>query len=281
MIDFIGLGAQKSGTSWAYTCLYEHPLVCMPVKEIHFFSRPRYAEGISWYEAQFKNCAEGKLRGEWSTSYLYSKEAPERIKQHYPNAKLLAILRNPVDRAYSQYRNAVRAGEISKTTTFDEYSRAEKSVWDQGLYTQQLSRYYRHFPKEQILVLIYEDIKKDPVAFMRRIHEFLGITPDFVASMVHTEVNVGRTPTVVGVDRVMHHLAEFLRKHGLDRLVHAVKRTGIPELIRSANTAEGKKKPEERGFDAVRAKAYFADDVRELSRMLGRDMIGEWDIEHL
>ncbi|MCR4285481.1 MAG: sulfotransferase, partial [Candidatus Kaiserbacteria bacterium] len=70
MINFIGLGAQKSGTSWAYTCLYEHPEVCIPVKEIHFFSRPRYAEGKEWYEAHFKKCAEGKLRGEWSTSYL-------------------------------------------------------------------------------------------------------------------------------------------------------------------------------------------------------------------
>lgn len=280
MIDFIGLGAQKSGTSWAYTCLYEHPEVCMPIKEIHFFSRPRYQEGISWYESQFKNCVPGKLRGEWSTSYLYSEEAPARIHKHYPNAKLLAILRNPVDRAYSQYRNAIRAGEISKTTAFDEYSAKEKSVWEQGLYAQQLTRYYEYFPKDQILVLIYEDIQKDPIAFMKTIHRFLGIEEDFIASMVHTEVNVGRTPTVVGIDRVMHHIAEFLRTHGLDQFVHAVKKTGIPELIRSANTAEGKKKTKD-GFDSAKAKRYFSDDVLRLSRMIGRDMREEWGIKDI
>ncbi|HEU4677805.1 MAG TPA: sulfotransferase domain-containing protein, partial [Candidatus Paceibacterota bacterium] len=137
MIDFIGLGAQKSGTSWAYTCLYEHPAVCMPQKELHFFSRPRFEEGKEWYEAQFKNCAPGKLRGEWSTSYLYSPDAPERIRSLYPNAKLLAILRNPIDRAYSQYRNAVRAGEIPKSMPFRAYSAKEPSVWEQGRYAEE------------------------------------------------------------------------------------------------------------------------------------------------
>jgi hypothetical protein len=248
----------------------------MPVKEIHFFSRPRYAEGKGWYEEQFKRCEGGKLKGEWSTSYLYSEEAPLRIRECYPEAKLIAILRNPISRAYSQYRNAVRAGEIEKTATFDEYSRGEKSVWDQGLYAQQLSRYYEHFPKDQILVLIYEDIQKDPVAFMRRIHEFLGISPDFVSSMVHTEVNVGRTPTVVGIDRVLHYVSEFLRKHGLDRLVHAVKKSGIPGMIRNINTSEGKKKPEKKDFDAGAGKAYVREDVRALSRMLNRDLEAEW-----
>ena len=277
MVNFVGLGAQKSGTSWAYTCLYEHPEVCIPVKEIHFFSRPRYAEGKEWYEAHFKKCAEGKLRGEWSTSYLYSEEAPERIHECYPNAKLLAILRNPAHRAYSQYRNAVRSGEIEKSKTFLEYSAEEKSVWDQGLYAKQLKRYFALFPKEQILVLIYEDLKKDPVAFMCRIHEFLGIKPDFVASMINEEVNIARTPSFVWVDRVVHHISEFLRKNGLDKFVHTVRRTGLTELIRKVNTAEGAKKPEEQ-FDASAGKAYVAEDVSKLSVLIGRDMNKEWDI---
>ncbi len=117
MVDFIGVGAQKSGTSWAYACLYEHPEICAPVKEIHFFSRPRYEEGKEWYEGHFKKCEEGLLRGEFSTSYLYSEESPERIHACYPNAKLIAILRNPIDRAYSQYRNTIKAGDISEAVS--------------------------------------------------------------------------------------------------------------------------------------------------------------------
>ena len=109
-VNFIGVGAQKSGTSWIYACLYEHPEICAPIKEIHFFSRPRYEKGIAWYEKQFDRCAVEKLRGEFSTSYLYTPEAAARIHAAYPDAKIIAVLRNPIDRAYSQYRNAIKAG---------------------------------------------------------------------------------------------------------------------------------------------------------------------------
>ena len=279
MIDFIGLGAQKSGTSWAYTCLYEHPQVCIPVKEIHFFSRPRYlSEGKGWYEAHFKKCNPDTLKGEWSTSYLYSEETPERIFACYPKAKLLAILRNPIDRGYSQYRNTIRSGEIPKTMTFEEFAQKEKSVWEQGLYALQLERYLALFPREQMLIMVYEDIKKDPIAFMRRIHEFLGIKPDFVASMIYEEVNVARTPTVVGVDRVIHHISEFLRRHGFDRFVHMIRKTGITEFIRRLNTSEGKERTEKSPIDISAAKTYFANDVTRLSAIIGRDMHKEWNI---
>ncbi len=277
-VHFIGIGAQKSGTSWAYTCLYEHPEICIPVKEIHFFSRPRYANGKDWYEAHFKNCKPGVRCGEWSTSYLYSKEAPERIHACYPDAKILAILRNPVDRAYSQYRNTVRSGEIPKTMTFEEYSLEDDSLWKQGLYAEQLDEYFKYFKREQVLVLIYEDIRKDPILFMRRIHEFLGVNPDFVSSMVHTEVNVGRTPAVVGVDRVIHHISEFLRRNGFDRFVHAVRKTGITEKLRHINTVEKAEQKKEKTFDATTYKQRFVDDVSKLSKILNRDMRKEWDI---
>ncbi len=279
MIDFIGIGAQKSGTSWAYTCLYEHPQVCIPVKEIHFFSRPRYlTEGKEWYEAHFKKCSEGQLKGEWSTSYFYSHEAPARIHECYPDVKLLAILRNPITRGYSQYRNAVRGGEIKESVTFGEYCAQEKSVWEQGLYGRQLERFLTFFPREQMLVLMYEDIQKDPVAFMRRIHTFLEIEADFVASMVHEEVNIARTPRMIWVDRVIHHISEFLRVHGLDRFVHIVRTSGITDIIRNVNTKKGTKKTERKRDVTEEQKAYFREDIKVLSKIIGRDMLTEWDL---
>jgi hypothetical protein len=280
MIDFIGIGAQKSGTSWAYTCLYEHPQVCIPVKEIHFFSRPRYVtEGKEWYEAHFKKCTEGELKGEWSTSYLYSSESAERIHSCYPNVKLLAILRNPITRGYSQYRNAVRGGEIKESVSFNEYCVQEKSVWEQGLYGQQLERFLRFFPREQMLVLIYEDIKNDPVVFMRRIHEFLGIEADFIASMVNEAVNIARTPRMIWLDRAIHHISEFLRVHGLDRFVHMVRTSGITDMIRNVNTKTGSKKTERKQEATDVQKTYFRDDVALLSAIVGRDMLTEWNLK--
>jgi hypothetical protein len=277
MVDFIGIGAQRTGTSWTYACLYEHPEICAPIKEIHFFSRPRYAEGLSWYDAHFKKCKEGQKVGEFSTSYLYSEEAPERIKSAYPDAKIIAIIRNPITRAVSQYGNAVKGGEIPETMTFEEYYTTEKSVLEQGRYAEQLARYYEHFDASQILVLIHEDAKADPQAFIQKIYAFLGVDATFVPSMLHDTVNNTRVPKHIGLERKMHLFSEFLRKHGLDGFVHTVRRLGIPELVRRCNTKP--KKEEGPAFDREALVAYFKDDTEALSRMLGRDLVREWHLE--
>ncbi len=278
MIDFIGVGAQKSGTSWAYTCLYDHPQVCAPIKEIHFFSRPRWSEGRAWYERHFSACEDGKKAGEFSTSYLYSKEAPQRIHELYPDAKIIAILRNPIDRAYSQYRNAIKSGEISEDTQFEVYAQGEVSVLEQGLYAEQIARYDKYFKKEQLLVLIYEDIKKDPVLFMKRIYEFLGIDASFVSSMVFDEINVARTPKHVVIDRVMHHISETLRKIGFDRFVHFVRKSGLPDMVRNLNTKPKEKTVHTKTFEREPLVEHFKEDVRLLGIRLGRDMATEWNI---
>jgi hypothetical protein len=273
MINFIGLGAQKSGTSWVYACLYEHPEICAPVKEIHFFSRPRFEKGKEWYESHFAGCAE-KITGEFSTSYLYSKEAPSRIKEFYPEVKLIAILRNPVDRAISQYKNALKGGHISSALSFEDFMKEDETVIGQGRYFEQLERYYQHFNKEQILVLIYEDIQKDPQLFISKVYRHIGVKDDFVPSMLHSEINVARMPKVIFIERVMHHLSEFLRRVGLHRFVHVIRKSGLPDLVRSQNTKEEKPL----AIDTEALKSYFHDDVLKLGDLLGRDVKTEWHI---
>ncbi|MCA9363867.1 sulfotransferase domain-containing protein [Candidatus Kaiserbacteria bacterium] len=275
VVDFIGLGAQKSGTSWVYACLYEHPEVCAPVKELHFFSRERFSNGKDWYESHFRRCAPEKRSGEFSTSYLYSPEAPARIKEYYPNAKLIAILRNPITRAYSQYRNAIKAGEVSKGTSFETYREQEPSCIEQGRYVEQLERYYRYFSKEQILVCLYEDIDADKLAFIQSIYRFLDVDATFVPTMLYTRVNTARTPRVVWVDRLMHRTAEFLRRIGLDALVFFVKKSGVTDTIRNINTGAG---PKEGPSASQDLKGYFRDDVIRLSALIGRDLSKEWNI---
>lgn len=275
MIDFIGIGAQRTGTSWTYACLYEHPQICAPIKEIHFFSRPRYAEGLSWYEAHFKKCVKGQKVGEFSTSYLYSDVAAERIKAAYPDTKIIAILRNPIDRAVSQYGNAVKGGEIPESMPFTEYSKKEESVLKQGLYAEQLARYYDHFPREQVLVLIHEDAKKDPLSFIQSIYAFLGVDSSFVPSMLHDTVNNTRVPKNIALEKNMHVFSEFLRKNGLDQFVHLVRRTGLPDLVRKVNTKAHDERPEYNRKELV---AYFREDARRLSSTIGRDMVKEWDL---
>lgn len=280
MINFIGIGAQKSGTSWVYACLYEHPEVCIPQKELHFFSRDRYEKGVEWYESQFASCGKDLKKGEFSTSYLYTPKTAEKIMRHYPDAKLIAILRNPIDRAYSQYKNAIKAGEISKKTPFAHYLDKVPSAKEQGLYAKQLARYFQYYSPLQLMVLVYEDSKRDPLQFIRSIYEYLEIDKEYVPKFLKKYVNEERTPRFVFIDRMMHKVAEALRKIGFHKLVFAIKSSGVTDVVRKANTetqpeAAPKMTDEER---AMLAK-YFKDDVEQLSGLLHRNMAHEWGIE--
>jgi len=276
MVDFIGLGAQKSGTSWIYACLYEHPEICAPIKEIHYFSRNRFTKGKEWYESHFSKCTDGKVCGEFSTSYLYSKEAPARIHGQYPNVKLIAVLRNPIDRAFSQYRNVQKAGEIEQKISFDEYIEAEESVLQQGLYAEQLERYYKYFKNRQILVLIHEDCRRQPDECIKRIYTFLEVRDTFVPSMLHREINVARMPKYIIVEKLMHRFAEGLRRLGFDGLVHRIRQMGLPDMVRLHNTK--KITDPVLSFDRTSLQNYFRDDIRKLSKMIDRDVTVEWDI---
>jgi hypothetical protein len=276
-INFIGIGAQRSGTSWTYACLYEHPEICIPIKEIHFFSRPRYENGVGWYEDNFKGCKTESVCGEFSTSYLYSPETAARIHEHYPDVKIIAILRNPITRALSQYGNAIKGGEIPETMPFTEYYTTEKSVLEQGLYAQQLASYYEYFDPSHILVLIYEDSKKDPEAFIKKIYAFLGVNTDFVPSMLHESINVTRVPKNIALEKNMHRFSEFLRRSGLDHFVHFVRQSGLPDVVRRFNTKPAKK-DEKPAFDRKALAAHFREDAARLSSMLGRNLVTEWGL---
>ena len=277
MINFLGIGAQKSGTSWTYACLYEHPEICAPIKELHFFSRPRFEKGKEWYESHFKKCASKNKIGEFSTSYLYSKEAPARIKELYPDVKLIAILRNPVDRAFSQYRNAIKAGQLEEGISFRDFYKHDESVIGQGLYAEQLDRYLAHFKREQMLICIYEDIARNPQTFISSVYTFLGIDADFIPSLLHQKINVARTPKHTTVDSVMHKVAEFLRRNGLDKFVWYVKKSGATDFIRGVNT---KTDSERQLTDADRAvlQQAFRDDTQKVSAFLNRDLVSEWGL---
>jgi len=277
MINFIGIGAQKSGTSWVYACLYEHPDIYAPVKEIHFFSRPRFEKGIAWYESHFSKCVAGKVCGEFSTSYLYAPEAALRIKAAYPEVKLIAILRDPIARAYSQYGNSLKSGEISMDSSFESFVAMEASCLEQGKYMEQLERYYKVFPREQLLVLIYEDIARDPLAFIQRVYRHIGVSDSFVPPSLFSQINIARKPKLVLADRMMHHVAETLRLLGFDKLVHRIKTSGLTDWIRQRNT---KPTPERKQhlFDRSSYIDYVKDDVVKLSVDLHRDLSKEWNI---
>lgn len=205
--DFMIIGAMKAGTTSLFKYLSQHPELFISVpKEVHFFDggkNPKvdtFAKGESWYRAHFplKNQLSGKAKAfEASPVYLFNPLAPKRIFDTIPNVKLIVLLRNPTERAVSHYlhgarRNwdalpfyeALQAEEARlkpvveaqdyKSRTFIEYSYKSR-----GLYRQQLERYFKYFPREQMLILNSSDLFKKTNVTLQGVFEFIGVDPTF------------------------------------------------------------------------------------------------------
>ena len=189
-LDFIIIGAPKCGTTGLYYQLNRSEQVFMPPnKEMHFFENDdKYKKGFDWYNSFFEDGQNHDIIGEATPAYLRSEEAANRIKEYNPNIKLIAILRDPIDRLNSNYwfdHNKGRVNKPIKETVDNDPSYIEK-----GFYGKQLEQYLELFPKENILVLLYEDLINQPEQLYSRIFSFLKIDPYKLD--VKTNVNKSR-----------------------------------------------------------------------------------------
>jgi hypothetical protein len=197
--DFLVIGAQKAGTTALYAYLRWHPGITGPSwKEVSFFDR-HWWRGESWYRGQFPLRRRGRLIGEASPSYLFHPLAPERARVVVPDARLVAILRNPIERAYSQYQHEVALGR--EPLSFEDALQAEeertrgeverltadprafsRAWWDhtyaaRGLYAEQLERWLAVFPREQLLVVTTDELGERAADAYASILRFLGALP--------------------------------------------------------------------------------------------------------
>jgi hypothetical protein len=194
--DFLILGAQKAGTTALYAYLRWHPQVTGPsFKEVSFFDR-HYARGERWYRAHLPIRRSG-IVGEASPSYLFHPLAPERVARMLPRARLIGLLRNPVDRAFSHYQHEVALGreELSfegalaredermqgelermlRDPSYFSYAWWNYTYAARGRYAEQLERWLDAFPREQLLVLFTEELAADTAGTYRRVLDFLGV----------------------------------------------------------------------------------------------------------
>jgi hypothetical protein len=201
---FLILGAQKAGTTALYAYLRWHPGITGPSwKEVSYFDR-HYRRGEAWYRGHFPLRAGERLVGEASPGYLFHPLAPERVRVTVPHAKLIVLLRDPVDRALSQYHHEVALGreplsfeaaieaEPGRTAGEEEQMVGEPGYfshawWDhaylaRGLYAEQLERWFAVFPPEQLLVVSSDDLASAPAETYAAILSFLGAPPHSLES---------------------------------------------------------------------------------------------------
>jgi len=202
--DFLILGAQKAGTTALYSYLRWHPGITGPAwKEVSYFDR-HYRRGVSWYRGHFPMGAGDRIVGEASPGYLFHPLAPERVLATVPEAKLIALLRDPVGRALSHYHHEAALGRepLSFEQAIDaepERTRGEEermvldplyfsgAWWDhaylaRGRYAEQLERWFAVFPRAQLLVLPSENLAAEPGQTYARILDFLGAPPHQLGS---------------------------------------------------------------------------------------------------
>jgi hypothetical protein len=222
--NFFIIGAARCGTTSLYHYLSKSPDIYMsPVKEPHFFARvsvddpklkkkPRkgkryhslYFADEKEYLSLFDEAAGCKAIGEASPSYLYDEETPLLIKNNIPDARFIAVLRDPIERAYSHYWLDVRNGNQPLgfyDALVEDYAKKEKGWGVSHLYTElgfyyaQLKRYYDLFDASQILVIPFDLLKKDPFEALKKVSEHLGVDDGFIAAIdVKEAYNVFRVP---------------------------------------------------------------------------------------
>ncbi len=208
--NFLIVGAAKAGTTSLYNYLKQHPEIFMsPVKEPHFFSfidiKPDFKgpydqktnekeiiSDYNEYKGLFKNVTNEKAIGECSNSYLFLKNTEQNIKKYIPHCKIIIILRNPIERAYSHYLQFVMLGQEDLTfeAAMEKEEVRKKLNWrwhyqlvGQGLYYHQVKRYLDRFGLGNVKIHLFEELKQDPEALMKKIFQFLCVdrnfTPEF------------------------------------------------------------------------------------------------------
>lgn len=230
--DFIQIGAQKGGSSALYKFICAHPDVVRAfVKEPHYFSGKFHEKTLSWYKAQFPIKSTGQLVGEASPSYCTHPLAPKRIKELIPDVKLLFIVRNPVDRAVSNYFHSKRYGseeleiadafkrpladfesEYQKMATEDGYHSSTYNRFGylhKGLYAYHLKKWYEYFSPEQLLIVENNDLQTRPKDVYAEVCSFLGLKQWMPEAF--NKHNVGKTKEIP--ESIKTELSAFFREH--------------------------------------------------------------------
>lgn len=264
--NFLGIGAQKAGTTWLHQLLASHPDVYMPKKrkEVHYFDW-HFDKGLDWYKTffpDFKNSQNYQAIGEITPDYLYETSCPKRIAELLPEVKLIAILRSPVSRAYSQY--TMQAAEFNWTAPFETMITERPDIVERGKYALQLERYLNYFPKEQLLVLIFEEAVQNPNVAKQELARFLDLDPAKFPKTAGTEkVFGGYTPKYKRLYTAAKWLSFQLHKHDIDWLVEGAKRLGARSMF-----GKGQKPPVMNPETKQALIQTFQADIQALEHML-------------
>jgi hypothetical protein len=269
--SFFIVGVSKAGTEWLKLCLKKHPEIFIPDGPNPNYFSHKFSRGEEWYMSLFEQAKNEKELGEKSTSYIIYPQSAKRIYNYNPNAKIIFVLRDPVERAFSHYKMKLRRGDVGENV--DSVLSKKSPLVQEGLYTKHTSRYLDYFDDSKVHILLFDDLEDNPIQFIMKIYSILGVNSDFIPKMAHQRYHVTKSRprfqrlynTLVAVIRKLRRQSywanrgiEFLRKKGYVNMFHRLNRgKPFPEL--------SDKKREELG-------EFYREDINKLERMIDRDL---------
>lgn len=239
--NFLIIGAARSGTTSLYSALQQHRDIYLPRSkrpEPHFFLKEdEFKKGLSYYEQRyFSEWSGQRAAGEASTSYLYGPRVPARVAASLPDVRLICILRNPVERAYSGYWHSVKSG--LEQLSFDEAIAHEPerkaeiagtplgeiapfAYVERGMYFEQLQRWLERFDRSRMLVLLFDDLTADPAAALNDVARFLDVDAGAFATSGFGKENTSVPAGEILTPAMYRSLADRFRNdvHALERLL--------------------------------------------------------------
>ncbi len=305
--NFFVVGAAKSGTTSFYNYLNQHPNVYLtPIKEPHYFSKDiqiknfnkeyqtshqfdikeylsheeleekhiAFIDSLDSYLELFREYNNQKCIGEMSTGYLYSKKAAKEIYKFNSNAKIIIILRNPIERAFSHWIMSLQRGVENKHSFIDAVihdHNLQKKEWgtshiyiEQGLYYEQVKRYYDLFPSKNIKLFLFDDLKNDAKNVYRELFDFLEIS-QLNSEDFNKKYNVAKLPKYKIFALFLHNehlksLFSFLPKNI---------KTPLKNIFYSQ-----KKLPKLTDSDRKALLPFFINDIKKLEQLIKRDLSG-------
>ena len=291
MPDFFIVGAPRCGTTALYSYLRSHPDVFMPArKEPHFFSTdldgPTRVREMAEYRALFEPARAGARVGEASVYYLTSREAPGRIRRTCPEAKIVAVLRDPIEQMYSNHRvnhkiNVEDEFDFERALGLEEERKAGRRIapWVEGdvyklfyretaSYSAQVQRYFDEFGRDRVCVVLYDDLRNDPARVYGGLCRFLDIEPE--RRMEFAVINENREPRSRWYTSLLRTPPRPLVA-AARLLVPRPTRAKLMHRLWQASLVSRDREPL-RASLRRRLAGEFREEVRRLGRMIDRDL---------
>lgn len=272
--NFLFIGPDKAGSTWLYEALKRHTQVYLsPVKEVFFFDR-FYEKGWRWYLSYFKAAQDHhRIIAEICHDYLFSSTACQRIARDLPSAKLMVCVREPGQRAFSEYLYRIKMGEL--TCDFEAALEKAEDLIDHGRYAKHLGPYLQHFGRDQIFVAIFDDLAADPQQFFDDVCNFLGLERMHLSKELREKILPAAKPR-------LRHLTKFLRKMGCE-----VRRMGLPGVVgRIKESAllstllyrpyKANEKPTMSQETRRSLHKLFSPEIKRLDAVLGTELCARW-----